>query len=119
MADYRLSLQAQSDIESILEWSHATFGRSARRRYQALIAAAVRDIAADPRRVGCQARPVLGEGVYSLHLRLARDRSEADRVERPRHFLIYRIDDKLILIGRVLHDAMDLERHIDPGTVWL
>lgn len=65
MADYRLSRHAQSDIESLLEWSHANFGESARRRYQTLIAAALRDIAADPRQAGCQARPELGEGVYS------------------------------------------------------
>ncbi len=119
MADYRLSQRAQLDIESILEWSHVNFGESARRRYQALIAAAVRDIAADPERVGCQARPELGDGVYSWHLRLSRDRSKSDRVERPRHFLIYRLDHKLVVIGRVLHDLMDLEPHIDPDTSWL
>lgn len=118
MAAYRLSRLAQSDIESILEWSHANFGESARRRYQALIAVAVRDIAADPTRVGCQPRPELGEGVYSWHLRQGRDRSKVARVERPRHFLIYRIDGRLVVIGRVLHDAMDIERHIDPGTTW-
>ena len=119
MAGDRLSQHAQSDIESILEWSQANFGELARRRYQALIAAALRDVAGEPTQVGGQARPELGEGVFAWHLRLSRDRSEADPVERPRHFLIYRIDGGLVVIGRVLHDAMDLERHVDPDTTWL
>ena len=34
---------------------------------------------------------------------------EQARVRHPRHFLIYRVDDKNgIEIGRVLHDSMDL-----------
>ena len=118
MARYRLSQPAQSDIESILEWSHANFGEAARRRYQALIAAAVRDVSADPKRAGCQARPELGDGIYSWHLRMSRDRSKAEPVQQPRHFLIYRIDDELVVIGRVLHDAMDLARHLHPDTTW-
>lgn len=118
MAGYRLSQPAQFDIESVLEWSQANFGASARRRYQALIAAAVRDVSSDPKRAGCQARPELGEGVYSWHLRMSRGRSEADPVQHPRHFLIYRIDNEVVVIGRVLHDAMDLARHVHPDATW-
>lgn len=55
MANYRLSRLAQSDIESVLEWSQANFGESARRRYQALVAAAIRDVSADPKGAGSSA----------------------------------------------------------------
>jgi toxin ParE1/3/4 len=39
-------------------------------------------------------------------------------VRRPRHFLVYRTEPKLVVIGRVLHDAMELARHLDPETSW-
>jgi toxin ParE1/3/4 len=36
-------------------------------------------------------------------------------VKRPRHLLLYRIlAPELIGIGRILHDAMELERHLPP-----
>ncbi|RWE18757.1 MAG: type II toxin-antitoxin system RelE/ParE family toxin, partial [Mesorhizobium sp.] len=33
-------------------------------------------------------------------------------VQRPRHLLLYWIGPSLIGVGRVLHDAMELERHL-------
>jgi toxin ParE1/3/4 len=49
------------------------------------------------------------------HLRHSRDRVKKSigRVQRPRHFLLYRIrDDRSVEIGRVLHDGMDLRRQL-------
>lgn len=34
-----------------------------------------------------------------------------------RRFLIYRAEAERV-IGRVLHDAMELARHVDPDTAW-
>lgn len=45
------------------------------------------------------------------HLRLSRSRSSSE-VQRPRHFLIYRVVDQHVLLGRVLHDAMEPSRHM-------
>jgi toxin ParE1/3/4 len=70
------------------------------------------------RSAGSTRRPELGEGVFSWHFRQSRNRSSAGRVSRPGHFLTYRIDDDTVVIGRVLHDAMDLQRHLDPDTSW-
>ena len=44
----------------------------------------------------------------------------AGAVRRPRYFLIYRVEPDLLVVGRVLHDAMELARHADPETtgVW-
>jgi toxin ParE1/3/4 len=41
-----------------------------------------------------------------------------DVVRRPRHFLIYRFEPSLLVVGRVLHEAMELARHLDPDTSW-
>jgi len=51
---------------------------------------------------------------------LSRDHvaAAAGVVRRPRHFLIYRRESALLVVARVLHDAMELERHLDPDSVW-
>lgn len=118
MARYRLSQSAQSDIDAVLAWSHDTFGSAARRRYQGLIAAAIRDIASDPYRAGSRPRPDLDEGIRAWHLMLNRDRSRADHVRRPRHVLFYRLDDGIVVVGRVLHDAMDVARYTGTPDTW-
>ena len=92
----------------------------ARLRYESLIVAALRDVATRPDRPGSIERPELGGGVRTWHLRLRRDHvtSAARAVRRPRHFLIYRVEPALLVVGRVLHDAMALARHADPETAW-
>jgi plasmid stabilization system protein ParE len=52
------------------------------------------------------ARPELGDGIRSWHLRNSRTRTTSNEVRRPRHFLIYRTEDDIVVIGRVLHDVV-------------
>lgn len=120
MLRYRLSAAAQGDLVSILAWSHEQFGEAARLRYESLIVAALRDVASQPDRPGSLARPELGAGVRSWHLRLSRHHAQpgTEVVRRPRHFLVYRSDPGLVVVGRVLHDAMELARHLDPDVPW-
>jgi toxin ParE1/3/4 len=120
MFRYRLSEAAQGDILNILDWTHEHFGEAARLRYESLIVAALRDIASQPDRQGSRARPELGTGVRSWHLRLSREhiRNGPGIVRRPRHFLVYRFETGLVVVGRVLHDAMELARHLDPDASW-
>ena len=120
MLRYRLSDVAQGDVLSILAWTHEQFGELARLRYESLIVAALRDVASQADRPGSLARPELGAGVRSWHLRLSRDHVKPGLgvVRRPRHFLVYRSEPALIVVGRVLHDAMELARHLDPDTSW-
>jgi toxin ParE1/3/4 len=113
---YRLSFaaQADADILDILAWTQERFGERARLRYERLLATALSDLAADPECTGSVARPELDPNVRSYHLRhsLERARGRSGTVRRPRHFILYRVaKPNLIGIGRVLHDAMDLERH--------
>lgn len=120
MLRYRLSDSAQADVISVLAWTHEQFGEMARLRYESLIVAALRDLAMQPDRPGSIPRPELGAGVRSWHLRLSRQHAAkgAGVVRRPRHFLVYRLEPDLLVIGRVLHDAMELARNLDPEASW-
>jgi toxin ParE1/3/4 len=75
--------------------------------------------AASADRPGSVARPELGANVRSWHLRLSRNHVAAsDIVRRPRHFLVFRHEPSLLVVGRVLHDAMELARHLDADSSW-
>jgi toxin ParE1/3/4 len=109
MARLRLSALAQADIVQVLSWSSQRHGDLAEARYERLISAALRDLIADPFRPGSTARSELGVGVRTYHLRHSRKQAG---VARPRHLILYRmIEGPVVEVGRVLHDAMELERH--------
>jgi toxin ParE1/3/4 len=115
MPRLRVSATARNDILGLLVWTGERFGDEARQRYQALIQAALADLAANPEHHGSILRPELGEAIRSYHLRHSRQRIPAGTglVGRPRHWLLYRIGTTgTVDIGRVLHDAMDVERHL-------
>lgn len=115
MAAYRLSAAAQEDIIELLACTDANFGEVARLRYERLLITALLDIATNPERLGSVDRPELGENIRSYHLRHSRERARTKQgiVQRPRHLLLYRfVRTDLVGIGRVLHDAMELERHL-------
>ena len=118
MRQFRLSGAAQSDVAEILAWSRSEFGNEAELRYETLIIAALRDAAAVRDGAGSTARPELGERVFSWHLRQSRDRPPGHGVRRPRHLIIYRLEEDRIIIGRILHEAMELQRHMKSATVW-
>ena len=110
MARLRLSALARADIANVLSRTVQRFGDQALVRYEQLLATALRDLSAEPLLLGSAARPELGDGVRSYHLRHSRKRSE---VARPRHLILYRLaDGSIVEVGRVLHDAMELERHV-------
>ena len=115
MAHYVISPAACRDIHSILAWTHEQFGLQAQARYEALLLRAILDVAENPHRTGSQSRPEIAPTVRTYHLWHSRDHVEpaTDRVRRPRHFLLYRAcEDGRVEIGRVLHDHMDLARHL-------
>jgi toxin ParE1/3/4 len=118
MAGYRLTHAAQADIVAILAWSDEQFGEEARKRYEELIATAIRDAASRIDDPGHMPRPELGDGVFSWHLAQSRTRARRKTVRRPRHFLICRREGDVLVIGRVLHDAMELRRYVDPQQRW-
>lgn len=117
MANFKLSAAAEADIVALLAWTESRFGDLARRRYETLLASALRDIAADPDRLGSLSRPELGADVRSYHLFYSRERARhhGGIVRRPRHFFLYRVTGPDgIGIGRVLHDTMEAAQHLPP-----
>lgn len=117
MARFRLSPEATHDIEAILAWTHSQFGALVRLRYEELLVQAILDLAEDSCRPGTLARSELAKGAQTYHLRYSRNQvsRSVGRIRKPRHFLLYRVaDDGCLEIGRVLHDSMDLARHLPP-----
>ncbi|MGC1272160.1 MAG: type II toxin-antitoxin system RelE/ParE family toxin [Planctomycetaceae bacterium] len=115
MPQYRLSPLAEQDLESILAWTHEHFGERGRLRYEALLLRAILDVADDPQRSGCRPRPELAAGAMTYHLLSSRNNvpKSAGRVRKPRHFLLFRhTADGCLEVGRVLHESMDVERHL-------
>ncbi len=115
MARFRLSPEAQEDIEAILAWTHREFGERVRLRYEGLLVQAILDLADDPTRTGSLERSELANGAKTYHLRHSRDHvsRSAGRIRKPRHFLLFRVAaDGCLEIGRVLHDSMDLARRL-------
>ena len=110
----RLSEAAETDLERIVRWTEERFGRRQADDYMALLAAAFDELALDgPGCPGARHRDDVRPGLLTLHV--------GRRGRRGRHFILFRIaeprPDPVIEVLRVLHDAMDLLRHvpdIDP-----
>ncbi len=113
MARYRLSDPARADIASVLRTSETMHGAEARIRYRALLAAALRRIAADPQGLSTVDRPELYAGVRSFHIRHSRNESREAPAGDPVHVIFYRtVEPGLVEIVRVLHERMEPSRHI-------
>jgi toxin ParE1/3/4 len=116
VARLQFAARARRDIATVLDFSHDNFGQPARRRYEALIAAAPRDIANDARRQGATERVILGRTVRLYHLRQSRERARTEDGigQSPRHAVVYRLAaGDTVIVVRVLHDSMDPARHLD------
>jgi toxin ParE1/3/4 len=110
--DYRLTEAAEADITDILRETTRRFGRSQRGRYAGYLQRAIELIAEKPDRPGSRRRSELGAGIRSFHIELA-----AQRLGAASHLLYYfravfDDDQEGVVILRVLHEAMDPERHL-------
>jgi toxin ParE1/3/4 len=117
VARYRLSDPAKADIASVLRSSERLHGIEARIRYRALLAAAMRRIAAAPLGASTVDRGELFAGVRSFHIRHSRNESREAPVGDPVHVIFFRpLGPGLIEIVRVLHERMEPSRHIGSGA---
>jgi toxin ParE1/3/4 len=113
MPSFRLSRLAEADLVGILAASSRRWGADGRRRYAALLAAAMRKVAAEPEGPATRRREELRPGIRSFHLRHTRSTDAAGRVRGPVHVLYYRaVTPDLIEIVRVLHERMEPSRHL-------
>jgi toxin ParE1/3/4 len=112
--EYIIAPKARRDIKDILAWSLENFGPNILKRYRMLIDTAIEDVAENPERSGSIERPEICVNCRTYHLLFSRKKASqrGKWIRRPRHFLLYRVKSGVVEIGRVLHDAMDLELHV-------
>ena len=112
---YKISIAdaAQTDLDDILEWTTHAFGAAGRKRYEALIQAALNDLLCDPGRIGVRQRNDIGTGICAYHLSNSRKRAKtALQVGKPRHLVFFQVKGYVVQILRLLHDSMDFARHV-------
>lgn len=102
-----LAQQARQDFSAILHWTTEHFGRRQARDYGATLRSALKALADGPGIIGCRSQEELGSGVLSLHV--------ARQGRKGRHFILLRgnAETSTIEVLRILHDSMDLARHLD------
>jgi toxin ParE1/3/4 len=101
---HRLGKEAETDFINILVWTTATFGPSQAENYQERLIALLSALAEDPFQIASKSRDEIGAGLRTLHMGARRIKG--------RHLLLYRVRETEIQIVRILHDAMDLTRHL-------
>jgi len=82
VAGFRFAQPAQLDLAGILSTSAERWGAEGRRRYAAILAAAMRKIAADPEGPLRQLRDELLPGLRSFHIQHARVDFSPDECEK-------------------------------------
>ena len=101
----RLGAAAEVDFANILKWTAENFGARQSRVYRDTLVQAIGELADGPDVAGSRARDEILGGLRTLHV--------ARRGRRGSHFLMYRAGpNTTIEIVRILHDKMDLRRHV-------
>ena len=105
----RLGAAAELDFANILKWTTENFGAPQARVYRDTLVQAIGDLAHGPDVAGSKVRDDIMPGLRTLHV--------ARHGRRGRHFILYRVGEgRVIEIGRILHDRMDLQRHLPSST---
>jgi toxin ParE1/3/4 len=104
----RIAGAAEADFEAIIAWTLEQFGDAQAAIYAETLSSAVQLLIAGPTQPGIKARPEIGRGLFTLHV--------ARNGRRGRHFVLFRVDTdpvhRQIDVLRILHDSMDLTRHV-------
>jgi toxin ParE1/3/4 len=101
----RLGAAAELDLAIILKWTTEKFGARQSRIYRDTLVRAITELANGPDVAGSKARDEILPGLRTLHV--------ARHGRRGRHLILYRaVQGRIIEIGRILHDNMDLQRHL-------
>jgi len=102
----RLSATAEADYDQILRWIEGRFGPAQAASYGDLLAIALARLERGPATAGARQRDEIDTGLRTLHMG-----------RRGRHIILFRVGsepDRTIDVLRILHDAMDLARHVPP-----
>lgn len=103
--------RAQRDIDTALHDSAERHGLNAARRYRRLITLTIQALQKRPDRPAAR---LIGVGDLRLYaLRTAgRQLDLREPVRAPSHIVVFRFDEERVDIVRLLHEAMDLPRHL-------
>jgi toxin ParE1/3/4 len=108
----RLATAAENDLRQILAWTSANFGEAQALRYAEILSAALEELIDGPTILGAKKRADIGRGISTIHV--------ARHGRKGRHFVMFRVtrdhEHDVIDILRVLHEAMDLQRHLPPES---
>lgn len=108
----RLAAAAEKDFREILRWTVENFGRGQARTYARTLSNALHDLALGPSIMGTRPREDIGLGIHTLHV--------ARKGRKGRHFVVFRVapsrSEQVIDVLRLLHDSMDLRRHLPAAN---
>lgn len=105
-----LAARAEHDSRMILAWTREYFGASQVTVYAETLRLALDALLEGPDIPGVRIRPELGAGIRVLHV--------ARQGRKGRHFVVFRTPKPgIIEILRILHDSMDLKRHMPDNDL--
>ncbi len=104
----RLGRQAEQDYIEILQWTTKSFGEGQASIYAETMALAIEALEDGPEVPGARARDDIQPGIRTLHV--------ARQGRAGRHFVVFRVAGSDIDVLRLLHDSMDLLRHLSAAN---
>jgi toxin ParE1/3/4 len=102
---------AKDDFDDIVQWTLDRFGADQAAIYAEILNSALAALSAGPRAPGARRRDDVADGVFTLHV--------ARNKHRGRHFILFRLvraDERVLEVLRLLHDRMDIARHVPDMT---
>lgn len=94
-------------MAAILAWTRSQFGSRQAQAYARTLSRALQALGEGPDVAGARQRDDLGQDIRVLHV--------ARQGRHGRHFVVFRTGGKhAIDVLRILHDSMDLARHVEP-----
>ena len=107
----RLATAAENDFRNILRWTSEHFGEEQAHVYAETLTRAIESLAVGPEVSLSRKREEIAEGLMTLHV--------ARKGRKGRHLVLYRVgkpeEPPVIDVLRLLHDSMDLTRHVETG----
>ncbi len=105
----RLTSAAEDDLDQILQWTAERFGKKQADGYAETLLTAAKSLTAGPMIAGVKSRNDLPSDIFTL--------SATRSGKKARHVFLFRAeprrDKNVIQVLRILHDAMDIPRHLN------
>jgi len=103
-----LGQQAEQDYVEILQWTVKSFSEDQANNYAETIALAIESLEGGTDILGARVREDIQPGIRTLHV--------ARQGRAGRHFVVFRAAVSGIDVLRLLHDSMDLPRHLPAAN---